>query len=519
MNRITRGDLLREVLSEHGILDDLSKFVAKTLEVLRRHTSNDIVDLDLNKMKSFKSEVKQRWLKCTRNKEKFFHRFESWLNVEFDLVELTNPSKRKDVPSCSRASDFNIMQSDITKRRKTAKLRGAHSADELAYAAQMKLREEGRLIQAKLVKEINFTSPNRPAKIKKKITELSPTPLTDHEALALIINTGMSKRSYMYLKNAHKAHHSKILPKYRNITAVREECYPPNITVTEMCMSVKLQSLCDHTATQLVALQDSLIQSKLTNGEILHCTVLYKYGADGSGSHAKYSLPINEELTENNDEEHIFATFLCPVQVWIEVNDGGSKELLWQNPVPSSPIYCRPVRLEFVKENDEVIKTEFDRMAAEISDINPTILESICVYHEFIPTMVDGKVVQTLSDSSSSSSCYLCLPETTPKGMNDYRSIYGKQTSTEMLKYGISPLHLYLNSLDCILHLGYRMEIKNWQARGKENKARVKKRKKEIQKFLKEKLAVNVDMPTQGKGNTNTGKSELYKNLYAYSVI
>ena len=88
-----------------------------------------------------------------------------------------------------------------------------------------------------------------------------------------------------------------------------------------------------------------------------------------------------------------------------------------------------------------------------------------------------------------------------------------------MLKYGISPLHLYLNSLDCILHLGYRMEIKNWQARGKENKAKVKKRKKEIQKFLKEKLAVNVDMPTQGKGNTNTGKSELYKNLYAYSVI
>ena len=378
----------------------------------------------------------------------------------------------------------------------------------------MKLREEGRLVQAKLVKEINFTSPNRPAKIQKKLTEVTPTPFTDPEALALVINMNMSKRSYLYLYNAHKAHNSRMLPKYKNVTAAKKDCYPSNISVTEMCMSVSLQSLCDHTATQLIALQEkqiTSIKSELANDEIINCTVLYKYGADGSGSHSKYSLPINEELSENNDETCIFATFLCPVQVWINV--GGNKELLWQNPVPSSPIYCRPVKLEFIKETDEAIIKEFDRMATEITNINPTILEGICVSHEFIPTMVDGKVVQKLSDVSSSSSCYLCLPPTTPKGMNDYRSVYSKETSEEMLKYGISPLHLYLNCLDCILHLGYRMEIKKWQVT-KPNKARVKQRKKKIQKFLKKKLAVNVDMPTQGKGNTNIGKSELYVKLF-----
>ena len=118
--------------------------------------------------------------------------------------------------------------------------------------------------------------------------------------------------------------------------------------------------------------------------------------------------------------------------------------------------------------------------------------------------MIDGKVSQTLSGSKSSSTCGICSPPTKPSLMNDLSAIKEKSPSAEMLRYGISPLHLYLNSLDLVLHLAYKIDAKVW--RSKDNhKAGIKARKKQIQKSIKEKLSLNVDMPTQGKGNTNTG--------------
>merc|ERR1711872_338068 len=200
---------------------------------------------------------------------------------------------------------------------------------------------------------------------------------------------------------------------------------------------------------------------------------------------------------------------ICPIKVVHK----SSSSLLWHNPVPSSPIYCRPVKLEFIKEKDEVINQEFQRMAKEIDNIHPTIVEDIIAFHEFIPTMVDGKVTQSLSGSKSSSTCTIRDPPTKPSQMNDLSAIKKKKPSQEMLSYGISPLHLYLNSLDLVLHLAYRIEIKVWRVMKKDHKSYAKKRKT-IQKSLKEKLAVNVDMPTQGKGNTNTGMNTFLFGIF-----
>ena len=172
------------------------------------------------------------------------------------------------------------------------------------------------------------------------------------------------------------------------------------------------------------------------------------------------------------------------------------------------------MKLEFVKENYEVIHQEFERMAEEIDNIHPTIIEDIIVFLEFIQTMVDGKVTQTLSRNKASSTCTICVPPTTISQMNDLSSIKKKTPSQEMLRYGISPLHLYLNSLDLVLHLEYRIEIKVWRVMKKDHKSYAKKRKKAIQKSLKEKLAVNVDMPTQGKGNTNTGRNTFLFGIF-----
>ena len=52
---ITRGDVLREVLSEDGILDNFTKFMTKTLETLKSLTSNDETQIDPDKIKTFRS--------------------------------------------------------------------------------------------------------------------------------------------------------------------------------------------------------------------------------------------------------------------------------------------------------------------------------------------------------------------------------------------------------------------------------------------------------------------------------
>ena len=103
-------------------------------------------------------------------------------------------------------------------------------------------------------------------------------------------------------------------PMYYHVETGKKQYYPSDNTARDMCMTVGLQSLCDNTATQLIARQQNKINWKRPQPDIeasvepVSCILLYKYGSYGSGSHAVYSLPLREELNENNDNAHIFAT-------------------------------------------------------------------------------------------------------------------------------------------------------------------------------------------------------------------
>ena len=48
----------------------------------------------------------------------------------------------------------------------------------------------------------------------------------------------------------------------------------------------------------------------------------------------------------------------------------------------------------------------------------------------------------------------------------------------ENLEFGISWLHAWIRFFECCLHLSYRIEIKKWQIRGKDEKAEFEIRKK-----------------------------------------
>ena len=82
-----------------------------------------------------------------------------------------------------------------------------------------------------------------------------------------------------------------------------------------------------------------------------------------------------------------------------------------------------------------------------------------------------------------------------------------KNIPDDNLKHGLSTLHLWIRSMECCLHISYRMDIKKWQAR-KEDKEVVKEKQRKVQKELRQSLAINVDIPKSGgSGASNDGNT------------
>lgn len=98
--------------------------------------------------------------------------------------------------------------------------------------------------------------------------------------------------------------------------------------------------------------------------------------------------------------------------------------------------------------------------------------------HVPVCTMMDGKTCNVLTDTSSSQACNVC--KATPKELNNLDLLLQKQYPTSSFKFGISVLHSYLRCYEYLLHKSYKLEIKQWQARGREAKDKIKKRKEEI---------------------------------------
>ena len=122
--------------------------------------------------------------------------------------------------------------------------------------------------------------------------------------------------------------------------------------------------------------------------------------------------------------------------------------------------------------------------------------------------MVDGRVVTMISPvTSATTSCSIC--GLTCSKLNNLSLVekVASKLPDDMFKHGLSTLHLWIRSMECCLHISYRMEIKKWQAR-KEDKEVVKEKQRKVQKELRQALGINVDIPKSGgSGTSNDGNT------------
>lgn len=447
---------------------------------------------ELNKtLNRLKSEFKLRWNKSYRKIDVFNQINKTWLDCSICFMK--NSSRKGGRPERSFEES-----SERTKRMKTKDLRESTPVDVLSYATQMTLRESGKVKASKLLMKSlsqNYDSANMCSKTSSSHYE--STCLSGEDALAVVVDAKLTRNQYNIIRLAARDK----FPSYKVIQEEKKKCYPSkeHIKATNTLVCATLQSLLDHTICRLIIAQRTVIDS--IPAKDLHKLRMYtKWGFDGSSGHSSYKQVFHG--IEASDSA-VFITSIVPIRIVL------GEKVVWQNPTPSSTRYCRPLKIEFIKESSEVSIAEKNRVTEEIGNLkkSKTICDgkSIEVEHALLFTMVDGKVCNAITQTTSTQKCYIC--SATSKDFNNIDKMVKREIHTDNLSFGLSILHGWIRFFECLLHLSYKLPVEKWQVRNDLEKNIVAENKKRIQNEFKKRCGLIVDVPKPGFGNSNDGNT------------
>ncbi|KAK4877274.1 hypothetical protein RN001_009780 [Aquatica leii] len=133
--------------------------------------------------------------------------------------------------------------------------------------------------------------------------------------------------------------------------------------------------------------------------------MICKWGCDGS-QQSQYKQKFDNEV---DSDANIFQICFVPVRLVCRKNN---EKVLWECPTPSSPRWCRPIRFCFVKETTNITNDEINYVKKHINTLIATEVDihgkKFFIKHKFIMTMVDGKVCNAVTGTTSTSRCYIC---------------------------------------------------------------------------------------------------------------
>jgi len=389
-----------------------------------------------------------------------------------------------------------------TKRLRTEKLRNSTTLQELAYAAQMQFRAQGQIHASKIIKNIQ----EEPIKAKEyfnAIKEKKQNKFNGDEALSLIVEAQLSKFQYKFIRNQAKSKNCDIYPSYDEVLSAKKRCYPKDIFITEEQAGVPLQSLLNHTCERLIEVQKDVLTYVAKSRNTIKLTLFCKYGFDGTSGQSEYKQRFQNISTSDSS---IFFTSFVPIKL---VNNEDNS-VVWQNSRPSSTRFCRPIKVHFSKETTALTLQEKQNLDLQIKNLVPFLGFStyikVEIQFEMYLTMIDVKVGNALAKNKSTQKCFLCGDSS--KDFIKIDVILERPIlNNDYLKYGLSTLHAWIRFFECLLHLSYKIEIKKWQARQPEDKAKVANRKKYILDQLNAKLGLIVDKLKPGFGSSNDGNT------------
>jgi hypothetical protein len=337
---------------------------------------------------------------------------------------------------------------------------------------------------------------------KKKIeAQQTARMATSDESFEFFLSNKFSQRQYKNIQKFANAHRAKICPSYESILRSKAECYPDNMTVSEIEAKVPLQDLFKHSAIRLMQSIDDAVSEymavKNTQHEML--TLHFGLGYDGASGYPHFNSYMSEQQAT---DENIFATTCTILQLTASNGD-----VVWRTPSAASNRLCRTVAILYAKETNELIKSTAANLRDQMSKLQPIMnyplpcgLRSVSIFSEFHLTLLDGKCFAILNDCSMQS-CPICKRK--PKEFNNLKIWYDEdKNDKEALKFGIAPLHLWIRIFECLLNVGYKKITCN--ARGGNTEA-VKQNKVVVKERFKRLMHLKVDCPNPAGGNSNTG--------------
>lgn len=456
-------------------------------------------DEDLTRLKKrfgyFKTTIKEKWAKSRRTEEVFLKTHKTWLDGTFELPTHANFRPGRPAKSFEESSERG-------KRRKTEELRSTTDDALLVHAAQTTLRQRGHRDASNILKEIT-NSPTRAGKYKnayqaaqicKGIVQLTPL-----QALIMFAEADLSKRQYEIIRNTNK----ELYPCYNRLLQAKQECYTAKEfqLITATCAESLLQSLMDLTVMRLSIYLEEVLTT-LNEEQRRSLTMICKWGCDGS-QQSKY-----KQRFENSDDSdaNLFLSSFVPLQI---VCGGNNKSfVIWQNPFPSSPRLCRPIRFRFLKETTDVTKEEINYVKSSSDALVPSEVDlngaKFSFTHVMKMTMIDGKVCNAATDTKSTSRCFICGATS-----KDFNNLSNKnQVSPDSLEFGLSILHARIRLLESILHLAYKLPVKKYRERRTQAEKDLEAAtKKHIQDRFEKETGLQIDKPRANFGNTNDGNT------------
>ena len=128
-----------------------------------------------------------------------------------------------------------------------------------------------------------------------------------------------------------------------------------------------------------------------------------KWGCDVASGQSRYKQI--EHGNSDVDDNTVFISSLLPIRL----QDKSNSKIIWENPRPSSPWFCRTSKFKFIKESNEVTNEEINGIKHEIENSSPlTLNNNIEIGYAMALTMVDNKVCNVITGTSSAMKCYIC---------------------------------------------------------------------------------------------------------------
>lgn len=123
--------------------------------------------------------------------------------------------------------------------------------------------------------------------------------------------------------------------------------------------------------------------------------------------------------------------------------ENNTKQIVWKNPRPSSPRFCRPISILLLKETPESTIAQVDNIKELENNLLPfdTTINGIKIHvnYKLQFTMLDGKVCNSVTNTASAMRCYIC--DATSSEFNNIDEMLKKTIDENNLQFGLTTIH------------------------------------------------------------------------------